>query len=131
MRMRIMTVLLALFLAPAAASAQSWSADEQEIIDLNQTCWDAWASQDLTRVEATCNEHQDARGWWTANAAPDNGWYARNATRWMTAIGSQEKWIYWEINPLSVSKGDPTGSDHCLDQNGGPVGTGAGSGRRP
>lgn len=102
MRLRIMAVLFVVFLAPAAARAQHWTAEEQEIIELNQECWDAWASQDLSQVEATCNEHQDARGWWTPNAAPDNGWYAKNATRWMTAVGSQEKWIYWEINPLSV-----------------------------
>jgi len=111
MRLIIAAVLAAASLVPSATRAQHWTAEEQEIIDLNQACWDAWASQDLSRIEATCNEHQDARGWWTPNAAPDNGWYAKNARRWMTAVGSKEEWIYWEINPISVQR---HGSDPFL-----------------
>ena len=102
MRFRVSLLLLAALLAPGTAQAQHWTPEEQEIIDLNQACWDAWASHSLNRVEATCNEHEDARGWLTSNAAPDRGWYLKNARRWIDAIGSKEDWIYYEVNPLSV-----------------------------
>jgi hypothetical protein len=102
MRLRPCLTLLSLLVLPAGLAAQHWTPEEQEIIDLNQRCWEAWASKDLTRVGDICNEHPDARGWWTAYAAPDLGWYAANAHRWMDAVGSKEEWIYFEINPLSV-----------------------------
>jgi hypothetical protein len=102
MRLLITAVFFVALLVPATARAQHWTTEEQEIIDLNQACWDAWASHDLSRIEATCNEHEGARGWYTPNAAPDNGWYAKNARRWMSAIGSKEEWIYFEIIPTSV-----------------------------
>ncbi|MDH5233744.1 MAG: nuclear transport factor 2 family protein [Gemmatimonadota bacterium] len=102
MRLHLTAVLVATLLVPTTASTQSWSPAEREIIDLNQGCWDAWASHELPRIAATCNEHPDARSWWTPNAAPDKGWYATNVRRFMDAVGSKEVWIYWEINPISV-----------------------------
>ena len=103
MRVRVsLLVLLVALCTPARAWAQHWTPQEQEIIDLNQACWEAWAADSLERIEATCNEHEDARGWWTAFGAPDVGWYANYVHQWMDAIGSKEEWIYFEIKPLSV-----------------------------
>lgn len=102
MRLIITAVLAATCLAPSGAWAQHWTPEEQEIIDLNQVCWEAWAATDLARIAATCNEHADARGWWTADVAPEIGWMGKNAERWMEAIGSKEEWIYFEVRPLSV-----------------------------
>lgn len=102
MQVRVPALLFAALLVPAGASAQHWTAEEQEIIDLNQACWDAWGAADLTRVQAICNEHEDGRSWSTANALPDIGWYSKNARRWMAAVGSQQRRIYWEVKPASV-----------------------------
>ena len=96
-----LTATLALFV-PQSALAQHWTAEEQEIVDLNQSCWDAWASEDLGQVRRTCNDHVDARGWYTPDAAPEIGWFGNNAERRMAAFGSGDEWIYWEIRPLSV-----------------------------
>jgi hypothetical protein len=102
MRLIVTAVLAAASLVPGTARAQQWTAEEQEIIDLNQECWEAWAAKDLSRIAATCNEHADARGWWTADVAPEIGWMVKNAERWIGAVGSKEEWIYFEIRPLSV-----------------------------
>ena len=77
------TVLVAIIVAALSAysplPAQRWSTEEQEIIDLNQSCWDAWAAQDLDAVRRTCNEHPDGRGWYTPEAGPSVGWFEKNA----------------------------------------------------
>jgi hypothetical protein len=109
---RLMVGLLLVGVLPVSAWAQHWTAEEQEIIDLNQACWDAWASQSVSRMEATCNEHEDGRSWWTSNAGPDRGWFARHARRRFTAIDSKEQALYWEINPLSVRVFDGTALIH-------------------
>lgn len=99
------TLLLALgllYLSASSLTAQHWTAEEQEIIDLNQSCWNAWAAEDLDAIQRTCNEHVDARGWWTSDAVPEIGWLAANGQRWLDAFGPDDNWIYWEIRPLSV-----------------------------
>ncbi len=96
-----LTATLALTV-PQSAIAQHWTAEEQEIVDLNQSCWDAWASEDLGAVRRTCNDHTDARGWYTPDAAPEIGWFANNAERWIAAFGPRDTWIYWDVRPLSV-----------------------------
>jgi len=111
MRSRLLWVIL-LACAPHPLSAQSWTAAEQEIIDLNQACWDAWASEDLNAVRRTCNEHADARGWWTAETAPQIGWFAKNAERWAAASTPRDTWVYWDIRPLSVRIFDNTALIH-------------------
>ncbi len=98
-------LFLTLFLIPLAPHpvlAQHWTAEEQEIIDLNQSCWEAWAAEDLDAVRQICNEHQDARAWWTAEGAPQVGWYEKNVDRWAAAMFPRDTWIYFEIRPLSV-----------------------------
>ena len=98
----VIAFLAMILLMPVGAVAQTFSADEQEIIDLNQSCWDAWASEDFGAVARTCNEHEDARGWWTADAVPQIGWVAKNVERWGEAFHARTDWLYWEIRPVSV-----------------------------
>ena len=101
--MKTLSLLVTLcFLFPQPVPAQHWTAEEQEIIDLNQGCWDAWAAEDLDAVRRTCNEHPDARTWWTPEAAPGIGWFEKNAERWGASFHPRDKWLYWEIRPLSV-----------------------------
>jgi len=95
-------VIGVLLLVPGPSLAQQWTAEEQEIIDLNFSCWEAWAAEDLNAVRQTCNEHPDARGWWTADGAPQVGWFEKNAERWSAAFHPRGNWIYFDIRPLSV-----------------------------
>ena len=98
----VIAFLAMILLMPVGAVAQTFSADEQEIIDLNQSCWDAWAAEDLNAIARTCNEHEDARGWLTADAVPHIGWVAKNVERWGEAFHARTDWLYWEIRPVSV-----------------------------
>ena len=106
-------LIVALFVVfPLTLAAQTWSAEEQEIIDLNQSCWEAWASEDLNAVRATCNEHPDARGWYTPEGLPAVGWFAKNASRWLSVYGPRDEWIYFEVRPASVRIFDNTALIH-------------------
>ncbi len=99
---RTLFLTLALFLPAQTLLAQHWTPEEEEIIELNQSCWDSWAAEDIAAIRRTCNEHVDARGWWTPEAAPNVGWFEKHAERWMNAFGPRDTWVYWEVRPLSV-----------------------------
>ena len=73
-------------LLPGPLMGQSWTTAEQEIIELNQRCWDAWAAEDLNAVRNVCNEHRDARGWWTAESVPSIGWFDKNAEEFLSHL---------------------------------------------
>ena len=98
----VVAIIVAALSVHIAPPAQQWSAEQQEIIDLNQSCWDAWASEDLDAVRRTCNEHPDARGWYTPEAAPAIGWFEKNAERRVAAFAPRDTWVYWELRPMSV-----------------------------
>ena len=102
MRRTLFLTLALCYLLPQASLAQHWTAEELEIIELNQSCWDAWAAEDLDEVRQVCNEHPDARAWWTPEPAPAVGWFEENAERWGAAFHPRDTWVYWEIRPLSV-----------------------------
>jgi hypothetical protein len=100
--MRIFSLAATCLLLTVSVNAQHWTSEEQEIIDLNQKCWDAWASEDLDAVQRICNHQPDARGWWTPDAAPEIGWFEKNAERWGAWFHPRDTWLYWDIRPLSV-----------------------------
>lgn len=102
MRLFAIAALAAFPFVPATASGQHWTPEEQEIIDLNQSCWDAWGNEDFAAARRTCNEHPDGRHWWTAESAPGIGWFEKNADRWAAAFHPIEDRLYWEVRPLSV-----------------------------
>ncbi len=102
MRTTLFLTIILCSLPTQAVLGQHWTTQEQEIIELNQSCWDAWAAEDLDAVRQTCNEHPDGRHWWIPDAAPGIGWFEKNAERWGAAFHPRDTWLYWEIRPLSV-----------------------------
>ena len=96
------SLLAIALLSPSPLWAQHWTPQEQEIIDLNQSCWDAWGAQDLAAVRRICNEHPDGRHWVSTESAPGIGWSEKNVERHAAVFNPLEKWLYWEIRPLSV-----------------------------
>ena len=102
MRNLALAAALVVLALPGSVRAQHWTAEEQEIIDLNQGCWDAWALEDLEAMERICNEHVDGRHWWTPESAPGIGWFSKNAERWAAVFHPLDEELYWEIRPLSV-----------------------------
>jgi hypothetical protein len=108
-RFHVLLILLVFSgLVVTASHAQNWTAEQQEIIDLNQSCWDAWVTEDVAEMRRVCNEHKDATNWWTPNGAPTVGWFEKNGDRWTEAFLSRSKSVYFEIIPLAVSIFDNT-----------------------
>ena len=105
-------ILLPLFvftyLIPTSSHAQNWTPDQQEIIDLNQACADAWGTENVAEMRRVCNEHPAATNWWTQLGAPTVGWFEKNGDRWVDAFLSRSNIIYAEIIPLAVSIFDNT-----------------------
>ncbi len=98
---------MAVFLS-TAVYAQQWSSEQQEIIDLNQACWDAWETEDVAEMRRVCNEHPEATNWWTPNGAPTVGWFENNGDRWVEAFLSRSSTVYAEVISLAVSIFDNT-----------------------
>jgi len=98
----LIACLASLVLLPVVATAQTFSAEEQEITDLTHSCWAAWVAEDLSAIDRACNEHEDARFWWTAEAVPAAGWSAKHAERWAEAFHPRTDLLYWEVRPASV-----------------------------
>lgn len=95
--------LLALLVAPPAF-AQLWTAEEQEVIDVNQRCWAAWAAEDMSAVLTTCNEHPEAVFWFANTAAPRKGWFEEHGKTWWTEVyWPRTDVIHFEVQPLKVS----------------------------
>ena len=95
-------------IVPTRLLAQNWTAEQQEIIDLNQACWEAWNTEDPAEMRRVCNEHPEATHWWTPNGAPTVGWFENNGDRWVEAFLSRSSQVYFEIIPLAVSIFDNT-----------------------
>ena len=96
------------YLIPTSSIAQNWTPEQQEIIDLNQACWEAWASEDVNQMRRICNEHPESTGWYTPNAAPVTGWFEKHGEQWVNAFYSRSNQVYLEIIPLAVSLFDNT-----------------------
>lgn len=96
------------YLIPTRSQAQNWTPEQQEIIDLNQACWDAWETEDTAEMRRVCNEHPEATNWWTSNGAPTVGWFENNGDRWVEAFMPLVSTVYYEIIPLAVSIFDNT-----------------------
>jgi len=93
---------------PLPAKAQNWTPEQQEVIDLNQACWDAWGTKDVAEMRRVCNEHPEATSWYTPSGAPTVGWFENNGDRWVDAFMSRSEWVYLEVIPLAVSIFDNT-----------------------
>jgi ketosteroid isomerase-like protein len=102
--MRAMIAVLGLLAPPIAAVAQSWSADQQEIIDFIARCNDAWSESlqrnDFERFAAACPESPDAVFWYTGGATPIR--YSGDEGLWSVTAASGARSTWRDLAPTTV-----------------------------
>lgn len=101
--MRALALTSLALLVATPAFAQQWTAEQQEVIDVIEACWDAWAAEDLSAINATCNEHPEAVFWLTNEATPRREWPERHRDDYLAGVyWPRTDVIYNEIQPLNV-----------------------------
>ena len=97
--MRMVFAFLAMILLlPVGAAAQTWSAEEQEIIDFTDSCWVTWSQEEVDRYLSDC-WHQDITFWFSEHTVPfGSRWVGRAAPFWF----SQNEWGAWDIQTHKV-----------------------------
>ena len=75
MKLLLLVVLVTYFLLPITALAQSWTEQEQELLDHIAICWDAWLEGlEKNKPEIwveKCNTNEKYSMWWTDQGAPE------------------------------------------------------------
>jgi hypothetical protein len=97
LRSAILTTVV-LVLLPAGASAQTWSAEEQAIIDFTNACWEMWSQEDVDGYLSDC-WHEDITFWWSELNLPFGArWVGRVAPSWF----SRHDWAAWDFQTHTV-----------------------------
>ena len=106
--MRNALLLLPLLLIPAPASAQSWTQEEQELIDHIKMCWDAWIDTrpqpDHQRFFERCPWSEDVSMWWTNDGMPQT--LERTVRNW---VNPPVDVMWLDLNPIAVRIWDDIG----------------------
>ena len=80
---------------------QQWSAEEQEVLDVLESCWDTWmdalAANDPEMFISAC-WHEDGMYWWTEDGTPNNTDFLRR--QWETFARQDERWD--DYRPVAV-----------------------------
>jgi hypothetical protein len=97
---RFATGLLALLLAAVAgaASAQSWTPEQQEIWKVEELQWKMSMDKDITWVDKLC--HPNISVWEIGRPAPQN---RASITRWSKYSNSSSTILEQEIFPISAA----------------------------
>ena len=89
--------------------SQTFSNEEQELIDHITNCWDAWIeAKNEGNPEIwyeKCPSKPDASFWWTEEGAPEQTTRIRN--RWSVVMDLEEEWL--DIRPVAVRIWDEIG----------------------
>lgn len=84
-----------------ASGAQQWSADQQEVLDVLESCWNTWmealAANDPEMFISAC-WHEDGMYWWTVDGAPNDTDFLRR--QWETFAKNDERWV--DYRPVAV-----------------------------
>lgn len=95
------TALAAALLLAQGVGAQTWTAQEQEVLDQLEECWDIWMEGIRSRSPDRWIRDCSAPGmtfWWSADGAPStNEWNVRN---WELNAAADLGWA--DIRPVSL-----------------------------
>lgn len=98
MRRLLLSATALCFLIPLDATAQSYSAEEQEVIDFTEGCWEMWAEEQVDGYLSDC-WHEDISFWWPGLILPfGTDWVSKIAPYWF----SMNDWGAWDIMPVVV-----------------------------
>ena len=104
MKLCLLVVLILCFIFPITASAQHWTADEQEVLDQIKKGFDVWEkavqAKDLNIWLDNFQPADDFTGWWTSDGSL---WTLEEEKRsfdeWVKGINN----YYWvNVQPLSI-----------------------------
>ena len=97
-------ILLAVLAATTHVSAQSWSPDEQAIIDRVKRCNDGWVEsirdKRFEKFTSVCPETRDAVFWYPGSAAPAR--YAGSDGVWSRFSSSLRAVTWADMRPVTV-----------------------------
>jgi hypothetical protein len=98
------TGLLALgvaLLMPLPTQAQQFTAEQQQVVDFIEHCWETWGTESWSAYERACRTDPTARFWWFAESVPNAG--IAEWRRWAAAFWPRiESQVHYEIRPLTV-----------------------------
>ena len=96
---RVTLVLSFLVLLPAAAQAQNWTAEQQEVITQLEECWATWVvATHQGQPDAWLDRCTDDHRYWGAQGAPTGE--ARLRRIWDDVIAEEAYWV--ELTPLDI-----------------------------
>ena len=87
---------------PTAAFSQQWSAEQQEVLDYIQDCWDAWETKVFDNWIDVCKPTQDGLWWDTRLGLPHQDvTFSRKTAeaQWRT---SEIEYLWDDLRPLDV-----------------------------
>lgn len=110
----IKTILLLAFLSVAGPSfAQTWTADQQSVVDDLKECWDIFVQSvkddDPNAWIDECTD--DFRYWWIDGTPNDADFFRRN---WAAAVEASEFWV--SLRPISIQIFDDIAIMHFYGQ---------------
>ena len=98
---RVLAALAVVVMLPGVAQGQSFSPEQQEIIDHTKRCWELWGlEENPTMWEQECPADPDIRFWWTAQSVPSHGtadWQA-----WSQAFHPKIDEFFHSHRPIAV-----------------------------
>ncbi len=99
MKRRLPCILLFGFLLPASASAQTWSAQDKELLGHLEACW---AASDVSYDNwvSVCNPSSDMVFWWAEEPAPvtSQKWWKGMHPDWLAHFTR----IVWDVRPFAI-----------------------------
>ena len=97
--MRALTLASLALLVATPAFAQQWTAEEQEIIDFTNECWEMWQQEEVDGYLSDC-WHEDITFWWAPDSMPFGArWVSRASRFW---FGHNDMAV-WAVQPHAVN----------------------------
>ena len=108
MKTTVLNIAAVLFvlLIPFAATAQNWTAEQQEVMDHIKSCWDAWEKAfeeknfDIWAEACPCDE--DHAMWWTNEVTPESLETQKRGLTGGLWSRMYKRWDWLDLRPLSV-----------------------------
>ena len=98
-RVLLPSLVLPVILAQGLA-AQTWSAEQQEIIDFGEACWTSWATESWDAYARACPADSGMRYWDMSQSVPALG--HTSWRRWSEAMWPRMDPFHYEIRPISI-----------------------------
>ena len=110
-RIKVLSGTLFMLLFSSHLYGQTYSNEEQELIDHITNCWDAWeegVGKDNPEIwYEKCPSKPDASFWWTEDGAPEQTAKIRNRNQWHFVRQINHHWL--DIRPVAIRIWDDIG----------------------